>query len=105
MGGRPWLEALKERYERKDQGPANERRESREFPKQRTDKTDKSRAPVVDIKATRTPRSQDERRLLSAGWKPNERYGLTIWERPDTGFYFSEEAALRILNQEKGGKA
>jgi hypothetical protein len=103
MGGRPWLEALKERYDRKDQeGPTNERREFRESPNQRTDKTP---APVVDIKAARTPRSEDERRLLSAGWKPKERFGPSIWEPPDNGFYFSEETALHILNQGKGGKA
>lgn len=43
--------------------------------------------------------------LLSAAWKPEDSFGMRIWERPDTGFYVSEEMAPHIPNQEKGGKA
>ena len=46
--------------------------------------------------------SPEHRRLLAAGFKPKERGGLTIWERPDTGFYVSQEMALHLLRRTKG---
>ncbi len=36
-------------------------------------------------------------KLLAAGWQPKERCGKTIWQRPDDGFYVSQEAALHFL--------
>jgi hypothetical protein len=42
------------------------------------------------------------RRLLEAGWKPKVSFGQrVIWERPDTGFWVSEEMALHLLNKHK----
>src|SRR5829696_3927796 len=38
------------------------------------------------------------RRLEAAGWKHKWRSGLTIWERPDTGFWISQEMALHLLD-------
>lgn len=37
------------------------------------------------------------RRLEAAGWNHKRRGGLTIWERPDTGFWVSQEMALHLL--------
>lgn len=40
-------------------------------------------------------------RLLQAGWKPKVSFGdRVIWQRPDTGFYRSEEAAICLLDLE-----
>lgn len=42
--------------------------------------------------------TENARRLLEAGWKPKISFGeRVIWERPDTGFYRSEEAAICLL--------
>ncbi len=39
-------------------------------------------------------------RLVAAGWKPKVSFGgKVIWQRPDNGFYCSEEAALCLLNR------
>lgn len=43
------------------------------------------------------------RKLQAAGWKPKGRLGKTIWERPDNGFYVSEEIALILLERQKKG--
>ena len=40
---------------------------------------------------------EDERGLIGAGWGPNERSGLVIWANPETGFSYSQEAALVSL--------
>ena len=39
------------------------------------------------------------RRLEEAGYKPKVSFGeRVIWERPDTGFYVSQEMALHLLD-------
>ncbi len=44
------------------------------------------------------PESENTRRLLKAGWKPKISFGeKMIWERPENGFYYSEEAAICVL--------
>ena len=44
------------------------------------------------------PETESTRRLLRAGWKPKVSFGgRVIWERPDDGFYRSEEAAICLL--------
>lgn len=103
MGARrPWLEALKEHCDRRDQG-----RGTRDtiFEKPSSDhhaKGAKVPAPVTDINAARAiQRDPDERCLLAAGWTPKDRcgpLGLTIWAHPETGFYYSREAALHRLD-------
>jgi hypothetical protein len=47
------------------------------------------------------------RRLLEAGWKPKASFGRVIWERPDTGFWVSQEVALYFLESKniRGGAA
>ncbi len=45
------------------------------------------------------PDTENARRLLGAGWKPKVSFfEQVIWERPDTGFYVSEEMALHLLD-------
>jgi hypothetical protein len=40
------------------------------------------------------------RMLEHAGYKPKlSFYGKTIWQRPDTGFWVSQEVALHLLEQ------
>ena len=38
------------------------------------------------------------RKLEVAGFEPKERGGTMIWQRPDNGFYVSQEAALHFLD-------
>jgi hypothetical protein len=52
----------------------------------------------------------EARRLVASGWKPKVRLGKTIWQRPDTSFWVSEEMALNLLNgtersEQERGKA
>jgi len=43
--------------------------------------------------------SADHQRLKEAGYKPKLSFGKrVIWERPDTGFYVSQEVALHLLD-------
>ena len=53
------------------------------------------------------PDSENARRLLKAGWKPKVSFGgRVIWERPDDGFYRSEDAAICLLElTESAGRA
>jgi hypothetical protein len=46
--------------------------------------------------------SAEHRRLEEAGYRPKISFGRrVIWERPDTGFWVSEEMALHHLNKNK----
>jgi len=43
--------------------------------------------------------SADHQRLEEAGYRPKVSFGeQVIWERPDTGFYVSQEMALHLLD-------
>ena len=42
----------------------------------------------------------EDRRLQSAGFELKERAGKIVWERPDTGFWESQEMALHPLKRE-----
>ncbi len=44
------------------------------------------------------------RRLLAAGWEPRVRCGKTIWASPQSGFWYSEEMALELLQLDRGPK-
>jgi hypothetical protein len=47
--------------------------------------------------------SANGRRLVAAGWEPKVSFGgKVIWQRPDNGFYCSEEAALCLLSRTEG---
>ena len=103
MGGRPWLEALKEYSIRGDQ----EQEETRavffaDDPGDNMTKPTEAPVLVVEINTARTPRVEDEQRLIVAGWAPKERMGLVIWANPETGFYFSQEVALHRLDERSG---
>ena len=44
-------------------------------------------------------RGGDALRLTAAGYRPKVSFfGRIIWQRPDTGFYVSEEMALHLLD-------
>jgi hypothetical protein len=44
--------------------------------------------------------SADHRRLEATGFKPKVSFGgKVIWERPDTGFWLSQEMALHFLER------
>ncbi len=47
-------------------------------------------------------------KLLAAGFEPKERSGRIIWQRPDTGFWVSQEMALHLSEsnrREEGQRA
>jgi hypothetical protein len=53
---------------------------------------------VRDVQTVRPIHLDHEgRRLEAAGFKPKERGGKIIWQRPDTGFWVSHEMALHLL--------
>jgi hypothetical protein len=106
MGGRPWLEALKEHCDRREQGRGTRDAIFADAPDDEPTKPTKACTPVVDIDAARAgfARDDDERRLLAAGWEPKERMGLVIWANPETGFYCSQEVALHRLGQGEGAR-
>ncbi len=66
-------------------------------PHQRTDKT----PGVVDDIDIIEVRSSEEIGLVAASWTLKERLGKTIWQRPQNGFWYSQEMASRLL--ENGG--
>jgi hypothetical protein len=41
--------------------------------------------------------SPEHRRLLGAGWLPKVRCGQTIWASPQSGFWYSQDIALELL--------
>ena len=46
--------------------------------------------------------SADHQRLEKAGYRPKISFGgRVIWERPDTGFWVSQEMALHLLEKSK----
>jgi hypothetical protein len=57
---------------------------------------------ATDIHIARQSRSiqldPEGRRLNTAGFEPKERGGKIIWQRPDTGFWVSQEMALHLLD-------
>ncbi len=57
---------------------------------------------VRDVQTVRPIHLDHEgRRLDAAGFKPKERGGKIIWQRPDTGFWVSQEMALLLLERER----
>jgi hypothetical protein len=66
-------------------------------PPQATDPNTASQ--VADNGESPVPLTADTeaRRLVAAGRKPKIRLGKTIWQRPDTGFWVSQEIALQLL--------
>src|SRR5829696_3780236 len=56
--------------------------------------------PSVDAMDLTKPDTEGARRLYGAGWESKVSFfGRVIWERPDTGFYVSEEMALHLLEE------
>jgi hypothetical protein len=56
---------------------------------------------VTDVQTMRQSRpiqlDSSGRKLEAAGFQPKERDGKIIWQRPDTGFWVSQEMALHLL--------
>lgn len=46
----------------------------------------------------------EDRKLQSAGFELKERAGKIVWERPDTGFWESQEMALHLLERKSAGE-
>ena len=46
---------------------------------------------------TRNTADPETRKLSAARWEPKKRCGKIIWKHPDSGFYYSWEMALHIL--------
>ncbi len=56
-----------------------------------------SAIPSASLADLTKPDTENARRLLEAGWTPKVSFGWrVIWERPDTGFYYSEETAICV---------
>ena len=104
MDGRPWLEALKRRVtEEASRGPGYELAKPHHpmggaltKPTKPSGREPDTARNVTNASTSRAESTSggDESRLLAAGWTPKIRCGLTIWENPDTGFYYSQEVAL-----------
>jgi hypothetical protein len=67
---------------------------------------------ATDVQTVRQSRpvhfDPEGRKLEAAGFKPKERGGKVIWQRPDTGFWVSQEMALDLVERksmEEGQKA
>ncbi len=101
MSAKSWLKALKATIGEEPRPPREESRKPIPPTAQKVRKPrDGAGGKVVDTKTTRpifSPRDEEERRLLAAGWKPKERMGLVMWANPETGFYSSQESALHRL--------
>jgi hypothetical protein len=98
-----WLDALKDAIEVEPQIPREDLQEPKATTVQNVRNPRKEAGDeVVDPDAARAARTEDERRLIAAGWSPKERcgpLGLTIWANPETGFYCSREVALLRLER------
>ena len=56
----------------------------------------------IEAPAAKPVSSADHRHLEEAGYRPKISFGgRVIWERPDTGFWVSEEMALHLLEKSK----
>jgi hypothetical protein len=107
MSGRPWLEALKATIREHSADTDGLPQNIPEAPPSEGCKRCESRVdvptPVVDRQSAEKVRrswGEEERRLMAAGWEPKERCGRIIWQRPDNGFYYSQEVALHFLDSE-----
>jgi hypothetical protein len=105
MSGRPWLEALKgtirEHSSDTDETPEKISEALPSKGRERCESLADEPAPVAavwTVERVRGSWGEEERRLIAAGWKPKERCGKIIWERPDDGFYVSQEAAIHFLD-------
>ena len=58
--------------------------------------------PLASRNATSSVPDAEEnahQRLREAGWKSKRRCGLTIWQRPTSGFFYSQEMAVYFLDE------
>ncbi len=106
MSSRPWLETLKasmrERGADTDKPPE---KISETLPPEGCERCESladGPMPVVDMQTAEKLSGSwgvEERGLIAAGWKPKERGRLVIWANPESGFYYSQEVALHLLQR------
>ena len=64
--------------------------------------TEQMKAALVENKPSLLELLEWERREHeAASFKPKERCGKIIWQRPNNGFYYSKEVSLHLLNQKE----
>src|SRR5215208_3676556 len=64
--------------------------------------TDQMRAALVENKSSLLELLEWERRKLEVvGFKPKERCGKFIWQRPDNGFWYSQHMAMHLQDLER----
>lgn len=104
MSGRPWLTALKTTVRKQGAGTYKPSEKiSETLPLEGCERCESpADAPTPDdgfrtFEKVRNSWREEECGLIAAGWKPKERGGLVIWANPETGFYYSQEVALRRL--------
>ena len=44
-------------------------------------------------------REDEQRELKIAGWKPAERDGETLWQNPDSGFWYPQGVAIALIRE------
>jgi hypothetical protein len=44
-------------------------------------------------------RDEERLELEAAGWRPEDRYGETVWQNSESGFWYSQRVAITILRE------
>ena len=44
-------------------------------------------------------RNGERLELEAAGWRPEDRYGETVWQNPESGFWYPQGVAVTILRE------
>lgn len=44
-------------------------------------------------------RNEERLELEAAGWWPEDRYGETVWQNPENGFWYTQGVAVTILRE------
>jgi hypothetical protein len=44
-------------------------------------------------------RNGERLELEAAGWRPEDRYGETVWQNPESGFWYPQGVAVAILRE------
>lgn len=44
-------------------------------------------------------KEEARRRLLAAGWRPEERGAAVVWQNPKTGFWYPEDVAVALIEE------
>ena len=44
-------------------------------------------------------RNEERLELEAAGWRPKDRYGETVWQNPESGFWYPQGVAVTMLRE------